>query len=91
MPPNTPAAPQGGVAPRMLRDPADRRVTGIEVGTRDGLQIEPALAPTARKIAIVESGIRETEVTSFVRRRPCRSSPTRKRCCAASASAPTPT
>jgi hydroxymethylglutaryl-CoA lyase len=50
--------------------PADRRVTVIEVGTRDGLQIEPALVPTARKIEIVEailaSGIREIEVTSFV-------------------------
>jgi hydroxymethylglutaryl-CoA lyase len=54
----------------MPRDPADRRVTVIEVGTRDGLQNEPRAVPTARKIEIVEaiiaSGIREIEVTSFV-------------------------
>lgn len=59
-----------GTLPRMSRDPADRRVTVIEVGTRDGLQIEPTLVPTARKIdivnAIIASGIREIEVTSFV-------------------------
>ncbi|MEI7445007.1 MAG: hydroxymethylglutaryl-CoA lyase [Burkholderiales bacterium] len=56
--------------PRMARDPSDRRVTVVEVGTRDGLQIEPVLVPTARKIeivnAILDSGIREIEVTSFV-------------------------
>jgi hydroxymethylglutaryl-CoA lyase len=54
----------------MARAPSDRRVTVIEVGTRDGLQIEPTLVPTARKIeivnAILDSGIREIEVTSFV-------------------------
>ena len=64
----TPDSPARG--PRMQRDPADRRVTVIEVGTRDGLQIEPELVPTARKIEIVEailaSGINEIEVTSFV-------------------------
>lgn len=61
--------PRSGT-PRMRRDPADRRVTVIEVGTRDGLQIEQTLVSTARKIeivdAIIDSGIREIEVTSFV-------------------------
>jgi len=66
----TNSAPAGAAAPRMARDPADRRVTVIEVGTRDGLQIESTLVPTARKIeivnAIIDSGVREIEVTSFV-------------------------
>jgi len=48
----------------------DRKVEVIEVGTRDGLQIEPTLLSTERKIAIVnailDSGIREIEVSSFV-------------------------
>ncbi|WP_326540857.1 hydroxymethylglutaryl-CoA lyase [Pseudorhodoferax sp.] len=48
----------------------DRRVEVVEVGTRDGLQIEQTIVPTARKIEIVNamlaSGIRQIEVTSFV-------------------------
>lgn len=48
----------------------DRWVDVVEVGTRDGLQIEKTLVPAARKIeiinAMIESGIRQIEVTSFV-------------------------
>jgi hydroxymethylglutaryl-CoA lyase len=49
---------------------ADTWVDVIEVGTRDGLQIETTLVPAAKKIeilnAMIESGIRLIEVTSFV-------------------------
>ena len=42
----------------------------VEVGTRDGLQIERAFVPTERKIAIVDclidAGISQIEITSFV-------------------------
>lgn len=42
----------------------------VEVGTRDGLQIESRIIPAARKIEIlnkmIASGMREIEVTSFV-------------------------
>lgn len=45
-------------------------VNVIEVGTRDGLQIETTLVPAAKKIeilnAMVDSGMRLIEVTSFV-------------------------
>jgi len=48
----------------------DRWVDVVEVGTRDGLQIESTFVPTARKIellnAMIASGIRQIEVTSFV-------------------------
>jgi hydroxymethylglutaryl-CoA lyase len=48
----------------------DNRVEIIEVGTRDGLQIESKWVPTDQKIAILNamigSGIRTIEVTSFV-------------------------
>ncbi len=48
----------------------DRWVEVVEVGTRDGLQIETTIVPTARKIeivnAMIESGISQIEVTSFV-------------------------
>ncbi|WP_050465204.1 hydroxymethylglutaryl-CoA lyase [Herbaspirillum autotrophicum] len=48
----------------------DSWVDVIEVGTRDGLQIETTLVPAAQKIAIlnamIASGIRHIEVTSFV-------------------------
>lgn len=48
----------------------DRWVDVVEVGTRDGLQIEKTIVPAARKIeivnAMIESGIRQIEVTSFV-------------------------
>lgn len=41
-----------------------------EVGTRDGLQIEPTYIPAARKIELIDdmiaAGIRHIEVTSFV-------------------------
>jgi isopropylmalate/homocitrate/citramalate synthase len=43
----------------------------VEVGPRDGLQNEPAPIPAAAKIAfveaLVEAGLRDVEVTSFVR------------------------
>jgi hydroxymethylglutaryl-CoA lyase len=46
------------------------RVTLLDVTTRDGLQDEPKIVATARKVAIVEAlaaaGITEIEVTSFV-------------------------
>jgi hydroxymethylglutaryl-CoA lyase len=46
------------------------RVTLIDVTTRDGLQDEPRIVATARKVAIVEAlaaaGIAEIEATSFV-------------------------
>ena len=49
---------------------SDRFVEVVEVGTRDGLQIEPTMVPAKHKIALVnrmiEAGIREIEVTSFV-------------------------
>lgn len=42
----------------------------VEVGPRDGLQIEPGVFPTASKIEFIErlldSGVRRVEVTSFV-------------------------
>ncbi len=48
----------------------DSWVDVIEVGTRDGLQIETTLVPAAQKIAIlnamIASGILHIEVTSFV-------------------------
>lgn len=46
------------------------RVVVVEVGTRDGLQIEKTIVPTARKIeivnAMIESGISRIEISSFV-------------------------
>ncbi len=46
------------------------RVTLVEMGPRDGLQNEPALVPTAQKIALVDRltacGFSRIEVTSFV-------------------------
>ena len=49
---------------------ADRDVTIVEVGPRDGFQIERTFIPTARKIELVEALIdeigRAIEVTSFV-------------------------
>lgn len=51
-----------------MRLPA--RVTIYEVGPRDGLQNEPRQVPTADKIrfvdALVEAGLRDLEITSFV-------------------------
>jgi hydroxymethylglutaryl-CoA lyase len=51
--------------------PAAERVTLIDVTARDGLQDEPFVVATARKVEIVESvaaaGITEIEATSFVR------------------------
>ena len=48
----------------------DNWVDVIEVGTRDGLQIETTMVPTAKKIeilnAMIDSGMRLIEVTSFV-------------------------
>jgi hydroxymethylglutaryl-CoA lyase len=47
-----------------------RFVEVVEVGTRDGLQIEQKIIPTGEKIDLInrmiESGIRNIEVTSFV-------------------------
>ncbi len=49
---------------------ATGHVTLLDVTTRDGLQDEPKIVATARKVAIVEAlvaaGIAEIEVTSFV-------------------------
>jgi hydroxymethylglutaryl-CoA lyase len=59
----TPAAHRAG-------PPGDDWVEVIEVGTRDGLQIERHLVPAQRKIEIIndmiDSGLRSIEVTSFV-------------------------
>ena len=48
----------------------DKWVEVIEVGTRDGLQIERFIVPALRKIEIIndmiDSGLRSIEVTSFV-------------------------
>ncbi len=48
----------------------DANVEVIEVGTRDGLQIERTIVPTAEKITLINtmlaSGLRSIEVTSFV-------------------------
>jgi hydroxymethylglutaryl-CoA lyase len=48
----------------------DRFVEVTEVGTRDGLQIEPVVLPAARKIGLINdmiaAGIGSIEVTSFV-------------------------
>ncbi len=48
----------------------DRFVEVTEVGTRDGLQIEPVVIPAARKIGLINdmiaAGIGSIEVTSFV-------------------------
>ncbi len=56
-------------APGTASGPADH-VEIVEVGTRDGLQIERPFVPTERKIAIVnafiEAGLRQIEVSSFV-------------------------
>jgi hydroxymethylglutaryl-CoA lyase len=50
--------------------PATGFVEVVEVGTRDGLQIETTIVPAREKIALVDSmiasGIRHIEVTSFV-------------------------
>jgi hydroxymethylglutaryl-CoA lyase len=47
-----------------------KKVTIIEVGTRDGLQMEKSFVPTDKKIQLVNAltaaGIRRIEVTSFV-------------------------
>ena len=47
-----------------------QRVTIVEVGPRDGLQNEQAVAPTATKVELVErlaaTGLRHVEATSFV-------------------------
>jgi hydroxymethylglutaryl-CoA lyase len=49
---------------------AGRRIHLQEVGTRDGLQAEPAFVPTADKIALVNAlsaaGMAKIEVTAFV-------------------------
>jgi len=47
-----------------------RRVEVVEVGTRDGFQMETAVIPTAEKIRIIDAltaaGLRRIEATSFV-------------------------
>ena len=49
---------------------ARQRIDVVEVGTRDGLQIEPTILATADKIrlidAVIEAGVRHVEATSFV-------------------------
>lgn len=52
-------------------DQVPRRVRLVEVGPRDGLQNEPDKVPTVDKIAYIDlltqAGLRDIEVTSFVR------------------------
>ncbi len=51
-------------------DSADRSVLVTEVGTRDGFQVEPEFIPTESKAAVInaliDSGVRSFEATSFV-------------------------
>ena len=53
-----------------VMDPFPKRVTLIEVGPRDGLQREETLIPLEEKVALIEalvdSGLRQIQVTSFV-------------------------
>jgi len=53
-----------------IADAASRHVEVVEVGTRDGLQIESRLLPPEQKIDLInrmlDAGIRSIEVTSFV-------------------------
>lgn len=54
----------------MTTSPLPERIHIIEVGPRDGFQMESQFVPTELKIEVIaqlaESGIREIEVTSFV-------------------------
>ncbi|HEY6644638.1 MAG TPA: hydroxymethylglutaryl-CoA lyase, partial [Povalibacter sp.] len=47
-----------------------RRIELLEVGPRDGLQLEPGIVSTADKVQMIErlisAGLRRVEVTSFV-------------------------
>ena len=47
-----------------------KQVTVVDVGPRDGFQMEPGFIPTEHKIKIIdqlsEAGIKRIEVTSFV-------------------------
>src|ERR1700678_3802589 len=47
-----------------------RAIELLEVGPRDGLQMEPQVVPTAIKVALIErllqAGVRRIEVASFV-------------------------
>lgn len=56
---------------RRILTRAPRRVRIVEVGPRDGLQNEPDKVPTVDKIAYIDlltqAGLRDIEVTSFVR------------------------
>jgi isopropylmalate/homocitrate/citramalate synthase len=53
-----------------IASPGSRAVTVREVGPRDGLQMAKSIMPTAAKLAwiaaMVEAGLREMEVASFV-------------------------
>jgi len=50
--------------------PKENKITIVEVGTRDGMQIEKEFIPTDEKIKIIDlisnSGVKRIEVTSFV-------------------------
>ena len=47
-----------------------KKVTIVDVGPRDGFQMEPGFIPTEQKIQIIdrlsETGIKRIEATSFV-------------------------
>jgi len=64
----------------MADRPPSERVRVYEVGPRDGLQNEPTPISLATKLRYLElladAGLTEIEATSFVARRPSRSSPT---------------
>ena len=73
--------PADAHAPAPPTPMSDRRVRIYEVGPRDGLQNEATPIATADKLRFLDllaaAGLREIEATSFVRRRPSPSSPTR--------------
>src|SRR5579862_4531473 len=63
--------PLSPLVPQSLSPLSPERVRIVEVGPRDGLQNEPAAVPTDVKLAFIrrlaDAGLREIEVTSFVR------------------------
>ena len=63
----------------------------VEVGPRDGLQMDPGIVPTATKIELITrllaTGLRRIEVTSFVNPRRSRKWRTPNKCSRASAAA----
>jgi hydroxymethylglutaryl-CoA lyase len=64
------SVPDSGIAKIPLGDSASREVTVVEVGPRDGLQMEKQFVPTEVKVKLINqiahSGVRKIETTSFV-------------------------